>query len=262
MSRPDVSIVMPVFNGARFIEAAIASLQTQEGVSAEIIVVDDGSSDGTVDVVRRLAARDGRISLVEQPHRGVSAARNSGLRVASGRYVTFLDADDLCAPGKIARQIGKLAARPDVTAVVGHRIYFEEMAGRWQPAPGTLWERKLDICLASATFRAELFEQFGHFDEALRYGEDIDFYFRLFEADARFIIEMETAIYYRRHDANMTNDVETMLQQCLRAYHNSIVRRRTSGRKDRLNVFFFRTFKHETDFGGPASAPEAERAAR
>lgn len=247
---PEVSVIMPAFNGAPFIGEAIASLQSQEGVSAEIIVVDDGSTDNVSDIVEALAREDRRIRLMRAPHRGVSAARNLGLAAARGEYVTFLDSDDICAPGKIRRQIDKLAPRPDIAAVVGHRRYFEAMTADFEPLPGSLWQRTLDICLASAVFRAGLFDRFGGFDENLVYGEDIDFYYRLFEADMPVIIEMEIAIYYRRHAGNMTNDRAAMHQACLRAYHNSIVRRRALGRTDPIKSFFFRTFDRETEFGG------------
>jgi glycosyltransferase involved in cell wall biosynthesis len=245
---------MPTYNGSRFIEDAIESLQTQDGVSPEIIVVDDGSTDGCDRIVEKIAGQDARVILLRQEHQGVATARNTGLRVASKNYITFLDSDDICAPGKIRRQISKLIARPDITSVVGQRIYFNAMTPELLPVDGSIWYRKLDICLASAVFRRETFERFGAFDENLVYGEDIDFYFRLFEADARFIIEMETAIYYRRHSANMTNDEGAMHKACLRAYHNSMVRRRTTGRTRPLDVFFFRKFDRETEFGGPASS--------
>ncbi len=249
-----VSIVMPVFNRADYVAEAIGSLQSQSGVTAEIIAVDDGSTDGSDAIVAAIAATDPRVRLIRQDHRGVSAARNAGLAAARRDYLTFLDSDDICAPGRIARQIGKLAGRPDITAVVGERMYFNAMTPDFQPLEGSIWERKLDICLASAMFRRETFARFGGFDEALTFGEDIDFYFRLFEADARFIIEVETAIYYRRHASNMTNDRDRMLKSSLKAYHNSMLRRRVSGRTERLQVFFFRTFDRETEFGGPPPA--------
>lgn len=247
---PFVSIIVPAYNRADFVGEALDSLQSQTGIRAEILVVDDGSTDGTDRIVEALAAADARIRLIRQDHRGVSAARNAGLAAMAGDYVTFLDSDDISAPGRIARQVAKLNAHPEVIAVVGERMYFNAMGADLQPAPGTLWRRELDICLASAVFRREVFECFGGFDEALAYGEDIDFYFRLFEADARFLIEVETAIYYRRHPGNMTNDREAMHRACLRAYHNSMQRRRLAGRTRRLDVFFFRKFDRETIFGG------------
>jgi glycosyltransferase involved in cell wall biosynthesis len=247
---PRVSIVMPAFNRANFVAEALRSLQNEPGIEAEIIVVDDGSSDGCDTIVAGIAEADPRVRLIRQDHGGVSAARNTGLRAATGEFLTFLDSDDISAPGRILRQVRKLAARPDIIAVVGQRIYFNAMSPDFQPEEGSIWEQKLDICLASAVFRRATFDRFGGFDEALTFGEDIDFYFRLFEADCRFIIEIDTAIYYRRHAGNMTNDRDAMYRACLRAYHNSMLRRRASGRTRRLDVFFFREFDRETEFGG------------
>ena len=253
-SLPRVSIIMPAYNRAEFIGDGVRSLQTQPGIEPEIIVVDDGSSDGSDAIVEAIAAADTRVELVRQRHKGVAAARNTGLSRATGEFVSFLDSDDICAPGKIIRQVRKLAPRVDVTGVVGHRIYFTDIGPDLLPRPGSRWDRKLDICLASAVFRRDVFDRYDGFDEALTFGEDIDFYFRLFEDDAKFIIEMETAIYYRRHANNMTNDETAMHRACLRAYHNSIERRRKSGRTRRLDVFFFRNFDQETEFGGGPGA--------
>lgn len=258
INRPTVSIVMPAFNRADYIAEALQSLQAEPGIDAEILVVDDGSTDGSDAILASIAAADPRVRLIRQGHRGVSAARNNGLRAATGQFLTFLDSDDISAPGRILRQVTKLAARPDLIAVVGQRIYFNAMTRDFEPEAGSIWQRTLDICLASAVFRRSTFDVFGGFDEALTYGEDIDFYFRLFEADCRFLIEIDTAIYYRRHDGNMTNDRDAMHRACLRAYHNSMLRRRATGRTRRLDIFFFRQFDQETEFGGePDTVPQS-----
>jgi hypothetical protein len=100
-------------------------------------------------------------------------------------------------------------------------------------------------------FRRSLLTELGGFDEALVFGEDLDFYFRLLELDVRLIIETEPAIYHRRHAGNMTNDRKAMHQALLRAHYNSIVRRRKLGRTRPLDVFFFKQFDSEVEFGGP-----------
>jgi glycosyltransferase involved in cell wall biosynthesis len=251
VSNPSVSIIVPAYNRETYVRDAIRSLQTQPCVEADIIVVDDGSTDGTIGIVRSIAAADSRIRLIEKSHGGVAAARNTGVRAARGDYVTFLDSDDLCAPERIARQIGKLSDRPDIAGVVGHSIWFTRMGVGFRPAEGSRWHRLLDICLGNALFRRSIFDEFGLFDEKLAYAEDIDFYFRLFEADARLIIEVEIANYYRMHSENMTRNMEAMYRGILQAYHKSIERRRKSGRTRRLDVFFHRLFDEEVIFGGP-----------
>src|SRR5690242_7730271 len=101
MSLPKVSVVVPIFNRASFVGESLASLQRERTVETEIIVVDDGSTDGSIDAVRLLAKHDPRIRLITGEHQGVSAARNIGVRSANGQYITFLDSDDISAPGRI-----------------------------------------------------------------------------------------------------------------------------------------------------------------
>jgi glycosyltransferase involved in cell wall biosynthesis len=250
VSLPSVSIIMPAYNREAFIGEALASLQSQEGVDADIIVVDDGSTDGTIKAVRGIAAADHRIKLIENRHAGVAVARNTGVRAARGAFLTFLDSDDLCAPGRLQRQIRKLLGRPDITVVTGHSRWFTRMTRDFQPAAGSMWYRRTDPILANAMFRRSVFDVFGMFDESLRFAEDIDFFFRLFEADVRILIEVEIATFYRQHADNMTKNEAAMYRGILAAYHKSIERRRRSGRTRRLEVFFHRPFDEETVLGG------------
>ena len=100
-----VSVIIPVFNGVRFISDAIKSVQAQTCSDFEIIVVDDGSTDKTGDVVRELASEDKRIRYIYKENGGVSSARNTGLEHASGEYVSFLDCDDTYEPGFMGKCI-------------------------------------------------------------------------------------------------------------------------------------------------------------
>lgn len=250
MSAPSVSIIVPAYNREVYISDALASLQTQSGVDADIIVVDDGSTDGTIDVIREIATRDNRVRLIQTAHGGVARARNVGLCAARGDYVTFLDSDDLCAPDRLARQIAKLRDCPAVTVVLGHSRWFTEITADFRPVPGSLWYRRTDPILSSAMFRPSVFDEFGTFDERLEYAEDMDLFFRLFEADAKILVEVEVATYYRIHPSNMTKDEAAMYKGLLQAYHRSIKRRRQSGRMPRLNVFFHRPFDEETVISG------------
>src|SRR5574338_422820 len=108
---PVVSIVMPCYNAARHLATSIGSVQAQTLTDWELIAVDDGSTDDTLDRLQTLAAP--RIVVHAQPNRGVSAARNAGLQLARGEYVAFLDADDTWTPDFLASMVAALAARPD-----------------------------------------------------------------------------------------------------------------------------------------------------
>lgn len=256
MHLPRVSIVVPAFNRSEFIGEAIASLQSQIGVDCDIVVVDDGSKDDTARIVEGISAADRRVRLFLQPHGGVAAARNTGLAAITSEYVTFLDSDDICAPGRLARQVTKLEARPHVAAVVGDLIIFEEMTPDFQPVAESRWERVLGISLTSATFRRSVFEELGPMDESLGQGEDLDFYLRLIETGAQFLIEVEVATYYRRHRGNMTNDVKEMRRDAMRAVLRSRVRQRRSGRIGFIEPFFYKKFDTETEYGGANSCPD------
>jgi len=259
VNQPRVSIVMPVYNGARFIAEALASLQREPGIDGEIIVVDDGSTDDTVHVVTFLSENDQRIRLLRCEHRGVSPARNAGVRAATGEYVTFLDADDICPPGRIARQAKKLAGRPDAAAVIGETLLFEELTEHLEPVPGTRHLQILTVTLHSALFRRDVFDRFGLFDESLAHSEDFDFFLRLAESETPLVIETEIASLYRRHPASMTTNTNAVKAGMLATLQRSLARRRNTGRALPINHLFTRRLAAETTFAVP-TAPRAEGA--
>lgn len=115
-----VSVVMPAWNAAATIERSIESVLTQDHAHLELVVVDDGSTDATADIVTRLATGDARVRLLRQANAGVAAARNAGIAAASGRYLAFLDSDDWWYPGKLRRQ---LACMRDSGAMVSYSAY-------------------------------------------------------------------------------------------------------------------------------------------
>jgi glycosyltransferase involved in cell wall biosynthesis len=117
---PRVSVIVPVFNGAAYLEAALQSALSQTFADLEVIVVDDGSSDSSAAVVERVS--DSRLRLIRRPHRGLAAARNTGIRAASGDAIAFLDADDVWLPRKIEAQISRLDADPRCGLVYGWHI--------------------------------------------------------------------------------------------------------------------------------------------
>lgn len=115
MSLPRCSIIIPTFNCLPFLDPALSSVRMQGLQDIEIIVIDDGSSDGSRDWLRAEAARDPRLILVESDRAGPSAARNKALGVARGRFIALLDADDLWWPGKLARQLAHHEMNPQIS---------------------------------------------------------------------------------------------------------------------------------------------------
>ena len=120
-----VSTIVAVYNLAPYIEAAVRSVQVQQIDDLEIVVVDDGSTDNTSEIVQDLAADDPRIRLTHQPNRGAAAARNIGIEAATGEFITFLDGDDLYDPGKLSRQLEVMAEYPAVGLVFHDLCRFE-----------------------------------------------------------------------------------------------------------------------------------------
>lgn len=124
-SAPRLSVLIPCWNAATTIERALASVLDERGIALECIVIDDGSTDGTADIVQAVADRDPRVVLLRLPvNAGVSNARNSGMAVARGEWLAFHDADDRMLPGGIAALMGR-TADPDVLAVAGQRIWSD-----------------------------------------------------------------------------------------------------------------------------------------
>lgn len=229
LTLPLVSVIMPTWNGRAFIASAIASLQDQDHEALEILVVDDGSTDDTRAIVRGIAATDARIVLIEQRRGGIAAARNLGLARASGDLIGFLDHDDLCPGGKIARQVGRLSEEPEAVAVFGRTILFsasakisvEEAAASGQPV--------LTMVLASALFRRRVFDAIGQLDPLFRLADDFDFILRLVESGLTLALEEDVAALHRRHEGQATHDVAATRSDMMRALSVSLKRRRAAG---------------------------------
>ncbi|CAA2142722.1 glycosyltransferase [Hyphomicrobium sp. ghe19] len=254
-----VSVIIPVFNGERHLGEALASLEEEPGLQLDIVIVDDGSTDRSLGIVSEISSRDRRLRIMSGPHRGVAAARNIGVEAAQGEFITFLDSDDVCPRGRIARQLGKLLANPEVACVVGQTLLFEQLDDAQRPSPGSRSVSMLLPTLHSALFRREVFSQYGLFDEELAFSEDVDFFFRLAEHDEPVLVEDEIASLYRRHDSNMTRNGRAIRTSTLQVLNKSIARRRAMGRRRPLDLFFVQHQEAETLFGRPPSDDARDR---
>lgn len=195
-----VSVIIPVYNGERYLAAAIQSVLEQTLPPDEIIVVDDGSTDGTAAIVTGLAgASPLPIHYIHQQNQGPSAARNRGLRAARSGLVAFLDADDIWDLRKQEIQVAYLAANPDALMVWG-LVQMFELHGTDRVKLHEAWHGPN---LGCALFRSEVFDRVGIFDEGMRLSEDLDWYLRARELEAPQGILTDVVLWYRRHGENL-----------------------------------------------------------
>ncbi|MBY0522433.1 MAG: glycosyltransferase family 2 protein [Gemmataceae bacterium] len=219
-----ISVVIPTYNYGRFVTEAVDSVLAQSYAPREVIVVDDGSTDDTPD---RLAPYRARIRYIRQDNQGLSAARNTGIRLAQGTFVALLDSDDLWHPRKLEFQMRYLTRHPEVmllgsncqtgvrdwpalndAEIVGERITLEELIVRSPFAPSTAVLHR--DCLAATSL----------FDTSLRSVEDRDMWIRV---AARFPVAMLQAplCWYRLHDGSMSRVATRMEDYEQRVLHKS-----------------------------------------
>lgn len=236
-NKPFVSVIIPVYNSQRFLAEAVASVRAQNYAPLEIIIVDDGSTDGTAEVVRGLGDD---ICYVYQANAGPAAARNRGLGLAQGEFIAFQDADDVWAGNKLALQMNLLEQRPTVQAVLGYAQWvYTADDGTLIPLAGDLAEPRLISVLQGALFRRAVFDQVGLLDEQLRRGEDTDWYLRAFEQGMQVFTHQDVVLYYRRHGANLTkNHQEAPLNLLLIIRRSLARRRRLTGQPTEISTGF------------------------
>lgn len=214
---PKVSVVIPAHNYGRLIGETLRSVLSQTFVDLEAIVVDDGSTDNTKDIVRGI--NDSRIRYIYQENQGLAAARNTGIKAGSGEYLAFVDADDLWMPEKLDRQLSVLCDRADVGLVYGSYMVIDENgkvlvtrnAGE-VPYPLLPSLVRTNLVAGSATtsvVRRRCFDYAGLFDETLRACEDWDMWLRI-ACHAQFAAVQEPIAKLRLHSSNMTSDSKRM----------------------------------------------------
>lgn len=212
---PLVSVVVPTYNYESFLPRAVDSALAQDLAGLEVLVADDGSTDGTAEVMARYAG-DSRVRYLPHPHGGVSKARNAGIRAARGRYVALLDADDFWPRrDKLSLQAGYLEAHPEVgwifsdVSLVGpgedERPYlwrlgwYSEDSSEPRRVPLTLaelWWDRFGVPTSSVLARRHCLVEVGGFDESLAMWEDLDLWIRL---QIRYPVAFIPAALVERH---------------------------------------------------------------
>ncbi|MEH6719919.1 MAG: glycosyltransferase [Aurantimonas endophytica] len=218
--RNSVSVVIPLYNHGRYIEATLRSAMSQGQVLREIIVVDDGSSDDSLAVAQALAQDDERLIVWSQPNQGAHAAINHGMARATGEFVAILNSDDIFETERLATLAALLIANPgsDLAASglsfidgESHPIrdawYEETLAafGRNGDIPLSLVDGNFLMTTSNFLFRRSLISRIGGFRD-LRYAHDLDFLLRIQAHGGEIMFEPRNLMRYRRHQANTINE--------------------------------------------------------
>lgn len=217
-----ISIHMPAYNAEATIGSALKSLLRQRGAGdLDIIVVDDGSTDRTRDVVGALAARAPEIRLIGIDHGGISRARNAALRAMAPdtELVSFLDADDLSPEGRYARDTALFEADPALDLVYSRLRFFDHEDPQTLAPSAT--SRILDgrtVHLSAGLFRRRVLDRAGLFDEALAQAEDTDYLLRIFEQQPKYLLSDEIGVFYRKHRGGITGNREEAQRELVRAF--------------------------------------------
>jgi glycosyltransferase involved in cell wall biosynthesis len=194
-----ISVIIPAFNAERYLAAAIASVLAQTLPPAEIIVVDDGSTDDTAAVARRWPVR-----YQHKTHGGVATARNLGVELARGEWLAFLDADDLWLPDKLAGQMARFASEPDLDLLFGQVEQFHSPDVPQHAAFLPDGNRFLDGYVAGTLLlRRDTFLRLGFFATTWEVGDFYEWYARAQDAGLKIAVLPQVVLRRRLHDDNL-----------------------------------------------------------
>ncbi len=184
-----ISVVMPVYNAQRYLTEAIESILNQTYPHFEFIIIDDGSTDRTLDMVQQYKKNDSRIRVISRPNTGIVGALNDGIKAAEGDFIARMDADDIALPDRFSKQLGRMQSDPDLV-ILGTNFYFIDASGnivKRGNAPrehGEINENILKgnggaIIHPTAMMRRNILLKTGGYREEAQFTEDLDLYHRL-----------------------------------------------------------------------------------
>lgn len=222
--QPLVSVIIPVYNGARYLRAALESVFAQTYRPFEVIVVNDGSVDDSGVIAQSFPD----VRYIQQVNQGVAAARNNGIEAARGEFYAFLDQDDLWKPEKLELQIEYLQSHPEIGYTLTQQQFFLEPGATLPP-----WFRK-DLLAAVHTgwvlgtlvVRRTTFEQVGNFATGYSAANDSDWFFRAKAAEIPMAVVPELLLLKRIHEANDSARAKEVLSELLKVVKSSLDRQR------------------------------------
>lgn len=222
-----ISVIIPTFNHREYLSHALESVYSQTCKDIEVLVVNDGSSDGTHEMLQPFV-RDGRIRYIEQANAGPAAARNRGLREARGEFVAFLDDDDLWPPDKLSWQLKFLHENPGVAAIAGIAQLIDEQERNLETYGRAgeitfdqLFHGNLILSPGQALIRAALLREIGGFNEDLWGTDDWDLWFRA-ARQSRILVQDRIALRYRTHSSNASRNLRRMLDNSIAVVNRNL----------------------------------------
>ena len=227
---PKISVIIPVYNGEKTIKKTIESVLKQTLQDFELIVINDGSQDKTLEILSSI--QDPRLRVLSYFNAGLASSRNRGITEATGEYISFLDADDLWTPDKLADQLKVLQENPDAMVAYSWTDCIDELGqfsrrGSYISAVGSVYP---ELCLidflengSNPLIKRQVFTQVGHFDESLPCAEDWDMWLRL-AMDYPFVVVEKPQVLYRVSSESMSSDVWKMEQGCCQVIEQAFSR--------------------------------------
>jgi len=222
---PLISVIVPVFNGERYLAEALRSIENQTYPHIEIIAVNDGSVDKTMSVIKSYPS----VISLSQRHSGLSAALNNGIRNAKGHFFAFLDADDIWEKEKLSNQMKIFMENPGIEAVFGHIIPFSRSKEIKEAEGGNPIRKIPGYCKGSMLIKKKSFFRIGFFDTRWEIGDFIDWYKRAKEKDLKTALTPEVVMRRRIHSRNMSSSRERGKKDYVRILKAAIDRSRNKG---------------------------------
>jgi glycosyltransferase involved in cell wall biosynthesis len=262
-SAETVSVITPCYNAAPFVEETIAAVAAQTYATIEHILVDDGSQDGTWDILQ--AHRD-RVTLLRSPaNRGGAHARNRGTELARGAFLMYLDADDVIGPDAIGALVDAVRGRP---GTIGYCpwLRLRQVNGAWQSVPPPIplpapdadalheWLNGIGVPPCAVLWRRDVYEATGGWDESLTLNDDTELMMRALVRGARLVRADGGAVYYREHPdtwVSVSRDLssEDRLRSAMRSYQKVAAELRATGGLDKYALAIGRAFQQLAEIG-------------
>lgn len=211
IQEPNVSVILPIYNAERYLSFAVESVLSQTLRDFELLALDDGSTDKSLEILRKLSTKDSRIRILQRENRGLVTTLNELINNSRGRYLARMDADDICHPERFERQCTYLDAHPKCVAVGSAVLFIDPEGSPLCPFPCKTSHEDIDNSLLSgvseiwhpsAMLRKSAVQEINGYNGQYRHAEDVDFFLRLAEVGVLANLP-DVLLEYRQHTASI-----------------------------------------------------------